>query len=225
MKKKKEPVTMMRTADLLAESRKERYLTLTPIEVELLLNSRGFGLCIRRLLVPEEYAEKREVMADLYGPVLSPFDSRPYESLAAKLRADIEGKRFFLAFGSNQDTHHLSLDIAYETNKRCKSKPRQRVSISIEGVAPIRSTDWFQLRREGWKDSDINGLTITGFYGRLDERRYEIDDRLRHYMIHKYGAAAYYENALTVIYEVRLHDAELPISFLCPPIPNTGDDS
>jgi hypothetical protein len=224
MKKKKEAV-MTSMAQVLGESRKEFFLNLTPHEVELLQYSRDCALSIRRLLSPEEYADRREVFADLYGPVLSPFDSRPYESVAAQLRAAIKSKRFFLAFGGNKDSDKLSIDIAYETNNRSNSKPRQRVSVDIEGVAPIRSTDFNQLRREGWKDSDGNGLTINDFYGRLDTRRYEIDDRLRHYMIKKFGPAAYYENALTVIYRVRLHDAVLPISFLCPPTPDNWEDS
>lgn len=227
MRKKKETVTisMADMQKLLVESRIEHFLTLTPNEVELLQCRRGRLLYIRRLLSPEEYSERREVVADLYAPVLSPFDCRPYESIAAKLRADIKGKRFFVAFCGNKDTCGLSLDVAYESNKKSKSKPRQRVSVDIDGVAPIRSTDWNQLAREGWENCDASGLTIKGFYGRLDKRRYEYDDGLRHYMINKFGPSAYYENALTVIYRVYLHEAELPKSFMCPPIPNNWEDA
>lgn len=225
MKKKKEPVTTTSMAKVLAESRKEYFLTLTPTEVALLRHSTNCALSIRRLLSPEEYAAKHEVMADLHGPVLSEFDVRPYESVAAKLRADIKRKRFFFAFCDYTEVHELSLGIASETNKRSSEKPRHEVSVSIEGVAPIRSTGWNQLQREGWLERNKDVLSIRGFDGQITRTRFHFDDCLRQYMIEQFGPAAYYENALTVIYRVRLHDAELPISFLCPPIPNTGDDS
>ncbi len=219
MKKKKEPVTTS-MAQVLAESRKEYFLTLTPTEVALLWHSSDYALYIRRLLSPEEYAAKHEVMADLHGPVLSEFDARPYESVAAKLRADIKRKRFFFAFCDYTTVHELSLGIASETNKSSSEKPRHEVSVSIEGVAPIRSTGWHQLQREGWEERKKDVLSIRGFDGQITRTTFHFDDRLRQYMIQQFGAAAYYENALTVIYKVHLHFAELPISFICPPIPN-----
>jgi hypothetical protein len=218
---------IMSMADLLAEQRWESFIELSPWEVESLSNNWG-DLEIRRLVAPWEYNESRVTLADNFPPVLSTFNTERYDILANVFRSFVEGKEFFLAFFQyeDEDVNQLKLSIAYEASNGCAlyKPPHQRVSVEVVGVAPIRATDLSQLEKEGWEYEDMcddgsNYLIIPGFSGRVQGADYMNDLYLRRFMIEQFGASAYYENALTVVFRLAVLRDKPTDSLIHPPLP------
>jgi hypothetical protein len=173
-----------------------------------------------RLLLPESYSA--DVMGhdenDYYtfcmmcclpsdGVV---FEGRKHIAKLEELRRDTDLKNNFTWLAFDADGKYVVL--AGSNPPSCTTAD---LRVEIAGVVPVRYTDVRQLLAEGWELDDNDRYLVCPNTGmRVSRENWRTDKYLTLALIETYGAKAYMDNALTVVFDVRVRPVD-PVKNLC----------
>ncbi len=179
----------------------------------------GKNLRVRRLL-PESYSA--DVMGDgeddfytfcmlccLHSDDLF-VESHKHKAKLKELRsdADLRNNSTWLAF----DAAGNYVVLLGSNPPSCTTAD---LRVDIAGVAPVRSTNVKQLLAEGWELDDNDRYLVCPNTGlRVSRENWQSDKYLTLALIETYGAKAYMDNALTVVFDVRVSPVH-PVKILC----------
>lgn len=138
------------------------------------------------------------------------FEGRKHTGKLEELRrdTDLKNNSTWLAF----DADGKYVVLAGTNPPSCTTAD---LRVEIAGVVPVRCQSVKQLLAEGWELDDNDRYLVCPNTGiRVSRENWRTDKYLTLALIETYGAKAYMDNALTVVFDVRVNPVN-PVKILC----------